>query len=189
MTDLSRRARRALALAFLVLAILTVWLTAVAPLVGLWRTKLAEIARLNEQLGPLREIAGRRPLAERQMAELRDDATLRQGLWSGVSPAAVSAAIQTTVRQAAADSGGIVRSVADASPAEDHRLLRLTVRFDAEGGLETVRKLLAVLQATRPLLFVDTLAVTAPERPATADADPSLAIRLAVSGYMRRPAP
>lgn len=170
----------------LVILLLVVLLGGGAIIIPAWQTITEtndEIAHLDTQLSRLRAIAERKPIAERQLAELRRGIAADAVFWSGASSAAISANIQNTIRQSVGSGGGQVRSASDAGESTERELRKISIRISAEGPLESLQRVLAMIATSKPLLFVDALTLTATGAETLRDRPPQIAYELAVTGY------
>jgi len=184
MDSVARPLRRALALAILLALLAAGWTLIAEPLIGLSRDRREDIAALQDQLAGLRAILARQPDLERRAAAGDDALAAQGGLWTGATAAEVAASMQARLRDAAAGSAGRLRSTALVSEANEHGFHRVTVHVSIEGTLETLQATLAAVEAARPAMFVESMAIHATATGGY-DRPPGLATELDVSGYMR----
>ncbi len=175
--------RRGLALAILLVIVVLTWTFGIAPLIELSRGRWRDIAALSDQLSALQAIAARQPELERRAASAQGALAAEGGLWTGASAAEVGAGMQDQLRKVIAGSGGQLRSTAVIAEANEHGFHRVTVHFSIEGSLDTVQKTLAAVQAARPAIVVESVAIHAAGT-AGAERPPQLTMDLDVSGYM-----
>jgi hypothetical protein len=175
--------RRGLALAILLVVVVLTWTLAVAPLIDLSRGRWQDIAALSDQLAGLQAIIGRQPDLERREAAVQSALGAEGGLWTGAGAAEVAATMQDQLRKVIAGSDGQLRSTAVVAEANEHAFHRVTVHFSIEGTLDTVQKALAAVQAARPAMFVESIAIHATGA-GGAEHPPQLTMDLDVSGYM-----
>jgi hypothetical protein len=180
--------RRALALAILLTVLVLGWMLLAAPLIDLSSDRRDEIAALSDQVVGLRAIVQRHPELERRAAAEQAALAAEGGLWSGARATEVAAAMQDRLRAVVAGSAGLLRSTALVSEGSDHGFHRVTVRFSIEGTIDTVQATLAAVEAARPAMFVESLAIHAGDTGGE-DHPPPLNMELAINGYMRIAAP
>jgi hypothetical protein len=183
MQSVSLPLRRALALALLLSVMVLGWTLAIQPLIDVSRDRREEIAALSDQLAQLTTIIGRRPELQRRAASDESALDAEGGLWTEGSAAEVAAGMQDRLRKVVAGSNGRLRSTAVVSEALEHGFHRVTVHFAIEGVLETVQATLAAVQAARPAMFVDSVAIHA-TGVGGGHEPPALTMDLDVSGYM-----
>jgi general secretion pathway protein M len=178
--------RRIAALGLLGALLLAGWIGLVQPAARLWAGDAEADAAAADRLARLTAIAGQLPLLERRVRAL-DAALAEPGLlWPGASAALISAAIQGQLRQVVTEAGGSVHSTAELAAAPEHGLVRVGLRIDAEGTVETLQRTLYAIETAAPALVIDDLLVSAPEGwPVNAGHAPVLSIRLDVAGYGR----
>lgn len=181
---LSPMARRALALAILLLGFVAVWSAAVGPALGLARDRLAEIARLSERVEQAEAIIARRPELEQRTQRGKAQLASAGGLWTGASAAAAAAAVQDRIREAVSAGGGRVSSISEMRESVDHGFRRITLRFRIEGSLDTALQTMAAIATSRPALFADTVTITVPENTTDRKAPPVFDLDLEISGYL-----
>ncbi len=178
--------RRILALVLLLLLTLFVWSVAVRPVIELSTDRYADIEALSARLARLDAIIGRRAELEQRLRSQQNRLAAAGGLWHMASATAIGAAVQQRLHQAVAESGGRIDSSSEARETAEHGFVKVTVRFSIAGTLETLTRTLAAIEAARPALFADRVAVTAPDAP-PADAPPPLRFDIDVSLYRARP--
>ncbi|GAN76968.1 type II secretion system protein GspM [Acidisphaera rubrifaciens] len=181
-------ARRALALAILVLLPVVAWVAVVAPLVDLVRDRQAEIESVADRLATLRAVIGRIPTLKTREAANRQRLEAAGAIWPETSPAAIAAAMQDRLRQAVASSHGVLKTASRLQGKGEKDLDAVRIRFSIEGTLETVRQTLAHIQTARPEMFVDSMTIKAPAI-FTKEKPPLLGLDLEVVGYMPKGAP
>lgn|SRR5665213_3132721 len=183
MTTVSMPLRRGLALVLLVTVLVVGWRLGVQPIIDLSLERRQDIAALSDQLAHLQAIIVRRPELEHRAALEQRNLGTEGGLWTEASAAEVAAGMQNRLRQVIAGGNGRLRSTALLSQANEHGFRRVTVHFSIEGVLGTVQATLAAIQASRPAMFVDSMAIHAAGA-GDADTPPALTMELDVSGYM-----
>lgn len=177
--------RRMLALAILAACVALAWTVVAAPLIGLSRSRQADITVASEQLQHLDALIARTSVLNRRAAALDAHVAATGGFWSGSSSPVIAASVQDRLRQVVAASGGRVESSADAGETADHGFRKLAVRFAIRGPLATAQRTLEAVATATPALFVEHLVITAPVAAGDAAHPPMLDIDLTVSGYMQ----
>lgn len=190
---------RTLAIAILVLVVLSVHSLVIMPLLDRYRTNEQRIAQMTNLLQRYRDLDATRPALEDRLAELQglDDAA--RGYWEGESDVLTATELQDRASQAVFDSGGNVISMQPLDPvaAEDglpiHRTsLRMRLATSIDGLATTVHD----IETAVPYMFIDRLIIT-PARSRQSfrnDDEPSdeqekLDVRLDVFGYVRERRP
>jgi general secretion pathway protein M len=178
--------RRTAAVGVLGLLLLAGWFGIAQPMAWLWTGDAEADQAAADRLARLTALAQRRPVFAEQVRSLQKALADPALLWSGSSPALISAAVQAQLRQVISAAGGSVRSTTELPVVPEHGLLRVSLRVDAEGTVETLQRTLHAVEAATPILIVDDLMVTAPDGGSTeAERPPVLSIRLDVTGYGR----
>lgn len=178
-------ARRALALAILLLLPVLLWLVVVAPLVGMVDDREAEIAAAQQRLGDLEAIIARIPGLKRRDEALKARLDEENGIWEATSEAAVSTGMEEILRSTVDAGHGAVVSSAPLRSTTEQEFRVVKVRFKIEGTLETIEQTLAGIEAARPAIFVDSFTITAPAVEPQPDQPPKLDLDLEVMGYLR----
>lgn len=176
--------RRALAVAILLAVPLVLWLAVADPLVGMVTDRKMEISTLSERLARLKATIARIPQLRRSEAESNRRLEEAGGVWTGTSEATIAATMQDRLRQAVSGSDGVVKSASHLRGAEENGLQTVRIRFSIEGTLATVEQTLAVIETSRPVMFVDNMTIAAPAT-FSADKPPLLGLDLEVIGYLR----
>jgi hypothetical protein len=183
METVSKPLRRGLALAILLTVLVLAWTLVAAPLIDLSRDRRDDIAALSDQLARLQAIIARQPELQRRAAAAQAALGTEGGLWTGASPSEVAAGMQDRLRKVVAGNGGQLRSTALVAEANEHGFHRVTVHLSIAGVLATVQATLAAIEANRPAMFVESVAIHATGTAAT-DQPPALTMELDVSAYM-----
>lgn len=183
MNTVSIPLRRGLALMLLLTVLVMGWRLAVQPVIDLSRERRQDIATLSDQLAHLQAIIVRRPELERRAVSQQRALGTEGGLWTAASAAELAAGMQNRLRQVIAGGNGQLRSTALVSQVNEHGFGRVTVHFSIEGVIGTVQATLAAIQASRPAIFVDSLAIHATGA-GDAQTPPALTMELDVSAYM-----
>jgi general secretion pathway protein M len=176
--------RRALALAILFAVPLVLWLAVAEPLIAVITDRQAEIATLAERMARLKATIARIPDLRRSEAESNQRLEAASGVWTGTSEAALAATVQDRLRQAVSSSDGVVKSTSHLRGADEGGLQTVRIRFSIEGSLATVEQALAVIETSRPVMFVDNMTIAAPAS-FSLEMPPLLGLDLEVIGYMR----
>jgi Type II secretion system (T2SS), protein M subtype b len=182
MNTVSMPLRRGLALVLLLTGLVMGWHLAVQPIIDLSLDRRQDIATLSDQLSHLQAIIVRRPELERRAVLEQRTLGTEGGLWNQASAAEVAAGMQNLMRQVVADGNGRLRSTALVAQTNEHGFGRVTVHFSIEGVLSTAQATLAAIQASRPAMFVDSMAIHATGA-GDAQTPPGLTMELDVSGY------
>jgi len=178
--------RRALALAILAAIPLTVWLVVIGPIWEAWAGGAETEGRSLKLISELRQMAAMRPALDAELKTLEARGKTLPGFVTGTTPALAAASMQSEIKRIIESKGGQVRSTQDLSPAREHGVERIGVRFDITTSLEALPRIVYEIEAHSPYFFIDNLEIRAPEdaRPETYVADkPILIIHWDVYAY------
>lgn len=171
----------ALGLAFIALA--AVYSVAAAPLLDLYADNAALAERRRALVVKLNAIAGELPSLRARVAELRAVVATDKLTLDGASDPIASAALQGRI-EALASTAGVTIGSTESMPAEvQGGYRRLGLRLMINGPYESLAKLLAGLEATRPPLIVDNLQVRSFQRRPGTTPIPMLDASLEVHGF------
>jgi hypothetical protein len=179
--------RRVLFLAANIGALVLFYSILVQPLTNLRNEQNERIATLRGQLLRAEQLASRDAEVKELIARARAEENSGE-LWSGDTPSTISAAMQSAIRDFAAQSDLRLRSVrglseqGGASPAR-----QVLVRVEASGELTAVHAFLTKIEQATPFLFGTALSLrnavqTSPSGP---QSEPQLELQLDVSGQIR----
>lgn len=174
--------RRLAAVALLLVVPALPFLAVVRPLLDAHAERADQIAELETKAQRLGAVAAAGAELTRQreaLAERRDQGGL---LLSGASEALAAAALQNTLKAAAARAGGDLRSTQALAVTEEKGFRRIAVRALLASDAEGLRTLLHAVESARPPLFVDGLEVRGRARTSDAE-EPRLDIRIDIFGY------
>jgi hypothetical protein len=180
--------KRALALAILVAVPLLIWIVAVQPLIGMVVDHQHQIVDLSERLARLKAAIARIPELKRDESAAKQRLEAAGGVWTGTSEAALAAAMQDRLREAVSKSDGVVKSTSHLRGADEQGLQTVRIRFSVEGTLDTVQRTLAVIETSKPVMFVDSMTIVAPAT-FPVDKPPLLGLDMEVIGYMSKAQP
>jgi hypothetical protein len=169
-------------------ALAIVYSLLIQPLTNLRDEQNERIATLRMQLLRSEQLASRDAEVKETIARARAEGHSDE-LWSGETPPAISAAIQSVIRDFAAQSDLRLRSIrglsdqAGASPAG-----QVLIRVEASGELTAVHAFLTKVEQATPFLFGTSLSLrnavqTSPSGP---QSEPQLELQLDVAGQIRR---
>jgi general secretion pathway protein M len=176
--------RRALAVLILLAVPFVVWLAVADPLIGMVAERQSEIITQTERLARLKATIARIPELRRSEAESNQRLEAAGGIWTGTSEAALAATMQDRLRQAVSSSDGVVKSSSHLRGADENGLQTVRIRFSIEGTLATIEQTLAVIETSRPVMFVDNMTIAAPAS-FPVDKPPLLGLDVEVIGYLR----
>jgi hypothetical protein len=186
---------RALAAAILAALVAAVVGVVLRPFAVAWSEAGDSIAASTALLAGFQRAAAERPALEAELKALGGQTALPQpGLIDATNTPLAAARLQSAVKAIIETEGGQVRSVQELPATRAGGFQRVAIRLDVGVTTDGLQKALHRIEAAQPYMFVDNLAIRAPEParvagprlPATAS---DLAIRLEVFGYMRAPAP
>jgi general secretion pathway protein M len=184
---------RALAAAILLALIAAIVGLALRPFALAWADARDSIAASSALLAGFQRAAAERPALEAELKALGGQTELKQpGLIDATNAPLAAARLQSAVKAIVEGEGGQVRSVQELPAARAGGFQRVAIRLDIGVATDGLQKALYRIESAQPYMFVDNLAIRAPEpQRVVGPRAPAndLAIRLEVFGYMRAPAP
>ena len=175
---------RALAVAILLLLPLLAWVAVAQPMIAFVATRQSEIDNLSDRLARLQAAIRRIPVLEQNELVNKQRLEAAGGIWTNTSEAVIASIMQDRLRQAVAGGKGVVKSASHTRGQDEKDLQTVRIRFNVEGTLDTVQQALALIDATRPAIFVDNMTIAAPAT-FTRDKPPILTLDVEVVAYMR----
>ncbi len=191
---------RCLALTLPAMAALLVWVMAVAPYLEGLRNLDTEIDLAARRIAALVRAAVAAEPIRAQAESLTDDLAKRNWTYRGITPDSASSALQQSVTELVRKSGAQVRSVQTLNADAREPLTQVSVVVQFGASLDSLASLLLLLDARRPLIFVQELSIRPNQgqfiRPAASSAtqvlyrdDPVLDVMLKASAYAAVSAP
>jgi Type II secretion system (T2SS), protein M subtype b len=159
----------------------------VQPLTNLRDDQNERIATLRGQLLRAEQLASRDAEVKELIARAKAEETSGE-LWSGDTPSAISAAMQSAIRDFAAQSDLRLRSVRGLSDQGGSSPARqVLVRVEASGELTAVHAFLTKIEQATPFLFGTSLSLrnAVQTSPSGRQSEPLLELQLDVSGQIR----
>jgi general secretion pathway protein M len=184
---------RAAAAGLLLLLLLGVDEFVLEPYWRAWSEAQESIAASRTLLAGFQRSAAERPGLESQLRAL-DGSTVppQPGLIEATNAPLAAAGLQSSVKAIFETAGGQVRSVQDLPTTRIGSFHQVTIRLDVAVATEGLQKALYRIESSQPYMFVDNLAIRAPEpqrMPGPRPAGNELSVRLEVYGYIRAAAP
>lgn len=180
---------RLAAIALLVAVIAVVYGVGVAPLLSAHGQADRAIAQANELMARYQRVAARRDALEARLEALRRDRSMVGIYLDGDTDALAAASLQEVVNATVEGSGGRLRSIQILPAKDDGKFRRISVRAQMSATIVQLARLLYAFEANKTYLFVDNLDVAnrraRRRRNQPIEMDPTLIIRLDLSGYMR----
>jgi general secretion pathway protein M len=179
------------ALILMLIALASVYLVVVVPLVNFYAGRQSVLENRRMLLPRLKAAAEELPGLRAQASELRAAAGARKVTLEGASDAIASANLQSRIEELAASVGATISST-EGLPTEVHgSYRRIGLRYVLVGPYETLVRLLVKLEAATPPLVIDNLHIQGGlridrrlVRPATpGSATPALNAGLDVYGF------
>ena len=169
---------RLLALSLLLVALGSVYLLVVSPLLGLYAERAAVVENRSMLLPRLRGAADELPILRARVEQLRVAAGTRKITLEGASDPIAAATLQSRIEELAASVGATIGST-ESLPAEVRSgYRRIGLRYVLSGSYDTLVKFLAKLEAATPPLVIDNLHIHGvlrrPGTPAAAGLDAGL---------------
>src|SRR5437660_6962523 len=172
------RRGRLLALSLLLVALGSVYLLVVSPLLGLYAERAAVVENRSMLLPRLRGAADELPILRARVEQLRVAAGTRKITLEGASDAIAAAALQSRIEELAASVGATIGSTESLAPESRSGYRRIGLRYVLSGSYETLIQFLAKLEAATPPLVIDNLHIHGvlrrPGAPAAAGLDAGL---------------
>ena len=186
---MSPRISRFAAIALSLGVLVGLYAFALAPLAASYGETEQAISEARDLLDRYRRIAASRPALQARLDEL----TARQseiGIYLGGGTDALAGAdLQELVNKTVEAGGGRLRSIQILPVKTDGEFRRVGVRVQMTATVTQLVKVLYALEAGRTFLFVDNLEVSnrraRRRRNQPVDMDPTLLVRLDLSGYLR----
>ncbi len=186
---LPRWTSRLAALALLAGVLVLFYAVVVAPLASGYVETGRAIAQAREALGRYQRIARSREAFEQRLEELRVRQSASGVYLSGSTDALAGAELQELVNKTVEAGGGRQRSVQILPVKTDGEFRRVGVRVQMTATVAQLARVLYALEAGPPYLFVDNLDIrnrrARRRRNRPIEMDPTLLIRLDLSGYLR----
>ncbi len=158
------RQGRLWALLLMLIALASVYLLAIVPLVNLYAERQSVLENRLMLLPRLKASAEELPRLRARASELRAAAGTRKVTLEGASDAISSANLQSRIEELTASVGATVSST-EGLPAEVRGgYRRIGLRYVLIGPYETLVKLLAKLEAATPPLVIDNLRIQGGQR-------------------------
>ena len=180
---------RLAAIALLVAVIAVVYGVGVAPLLSAHGKADRAIAEANELMSRYQLVAARRDTLEAQLQALRADRSMVGIYLDGDTDALAAASLQEVVNATVEGTGGRLRSIQILPAQDDGKFRRISVRAQMSATIVQLARLLYAFEASKTYLFIDNLDVAnrraRRRRDQEIEMDPTLVVRLDLSGYMR----
>ena len=184
MTRVQDQLGRAAGLGLLLLLLWLVIGNVVLPLVEDVVGGSQQVGFLIRQRDALAAVVSRRPSLLAEQRAVEGSLANSHMLWDRSTDAETAARIQGIVR-AAMPPDGQITSISEGGASDDHRLRRITLRFEASSTLDSLTRWIAAIEKSTPSLFLDRLSVSA-----TPQADPTrppyVSIECDLSAYSDR---
>jgi len=174
-----------LALAILLIALASVYLLVVAPLLDLCSEREAQLADRRMLLPRLNAAAQQLPALRARAAELRTAASSSQNTLEGASDAIASASLQSRVEELAASAAATIGSIEAVAPENSGGYRRIGLRLAVSGEYDAIVKLLAGIETGTPPLVLSNLQIRGTIRPIGQSTNPRLDAGFAVYGFRR----
>jgi general secretion pathway protein M len=177
---------RVAAVALLVAVLGCAYVYVVVPLLTAYEETDRAIADARELLARFERIAATRTAHENQATELRRRQTAQGYYLAGGTDAMVAAELQDRVKAAIEGNGGTLRSIQPLPGQVEGNFRRVTIRLQMMATTESLARVLYVLEAGSPILFLDNVDVQARRSRRTAEAEQEvmLTVGLDLYGYL-----
>ncbi len=177
---------RLLAIGLLLGVIAIVYRAAIVPMWGYYVENQESIESYREQTVRFRQIARELPQLERVLAALEQRRDLVGYALPRTSPTLAAASLQNQVKALTGRSGGTLTSTQVLPVVEEAGFQRVAVSVRMTVSVDGLQKILYSLEAARPALFIDNLAII-PRATRGRDGERTehLDVRFDVSGFMR----
>ena len=125
------------------------------------RAQTEAIAETVSQLERLARVNARRPALEAELAQLRTRRGLPRVVFEEASVELASAALQTRTKRLAEQSGCEIASTQVLGTRDEKSFQRFGLQVRMAGDISALQRLLRLLAAERPLVIVESIAITA----------------------------
>lgn len=192
--SLSPLVSRGLAVAILFGVVAGLWLGIANPVLDRMIEYRQTIARAEERLPRLGQLAASAPLLQAQLAQIRRDPRARSRLLTGANDSLAGADLQRRVNQVSLQNGAVIRSTQPLPAQDEQGFRRIAIRIAMEGDAAALQKIFFALETSPTLLFVDNVQIRSRSggrlrrvQGQTIAQDETLAIRFDLAGYTQGP--
>jgi general secretion pathway protein M len=187
--DMSPVVRRIVAGALLLIVLFLCWSAVVGPLLDSYREAQATIQSLGPAVERAASDADDLADLKGKVDQLRSQQNDAAGLLAGANESIAAAQLQTRLKAIADSAKGELKSTQILVAHDEGNFRRITVRGEISGNLAAVQRIIYLLEANSPYLFLDDVDIRLnPVRGGPDGTASGLDLRLDVSGYLRRPA-
>lgn len=186
--ELSPAVSRFLAIGLLVATLAILWLLVGAPLLAAQEAAENTIERLRPLLERSRAVEHDIALLQAEVKQAKERRKSPAGLLDGPNESIAAATLQNRLKLAIEGANGNLRSIQVLPTRDERGFRRVTVQGQVLMNLAAVQHVVYNLEASLPYLFLDNIEIQqrADYRAGKPTDDPTLDVRLDVSGYMRR---
>ena len=184
--NLSASRSRTLAIALLALVTVTVGLIVFGPVLVLHQSQAAEIETRSRELATYRRMAAGQAQFEQQLATLNRSNISTDYHVKGTTPALASANMQKHLKNIVTRNGAEVISTQIVTSDDDVESNRVSLKVHLRSDIRAAMVILHALESSRPMLFVNNLAISArPVRGRTPNDPPTvqLDLQFEIDGY------
>jgi len=184
--NLSASQSRTLAIALLALVTVTVGLIIFGPVLVLHQSQAGEIETRAQELATYRRMAAGQAQFEQQLASLSQRNVSTDYQVKGTTPALASANMQKHLKNIVTRNGAEVISTQIVTSDDDVESNRVSLKVHLRADIRAAMVILHALESSRPMLFVDNLAISArPVRGRTPNDPPTvqLDLQFEIDGY------
>lgn len=179
---LSKPVSRFAAIGLLLLALVLVHTVIVRPLAGSWRSTVTAIEDARLLAAGYARTAAARPQYEEQVAALRAEQPDPEWFLDGDTDALAAATLQDRIGSLVQSAGAELRSIQAATAADEDGMRRVGVTVELAAKTASLLRLSYAIEAGTPYLFITTAETVADPTQGGIE-DPTLIVRLEVSGY------
>lgn len=187
--DFAKIISRLGAIALLAGVLATIYGYAVGPLLAGYSEVDRAIAEADERIERYQRIAASHDIYQSELDKLADRQSVSGIYLGGATDALAGAELQYIVSAAVESGGGLLRSVQILPAKTDSEFRRVSVRVQMTAAIAQLAGILYALEAGKTFLFVDNLEISnrrsRARRNQPVDMDPTLLVRLDLSGYLK----
>jgi hypothetical protein len=181
----SPQARRAAALALLVVLILAAGALVAVPFYKLHEHYDTALESLQFRFAKLRAIAAQKPETQKALLAVKSENSTKFFL-KNTAPNLAGSELQDIVRAAVEKGGARLTSVQVGAPKEEGRYRQVVLNIQVIGNIAALQKTLHALESSLPYVFVDTLRINSTQfrgARVAAGVEPEVTVQMDVSAY------
>jgi len=153
---------RSLAILLLAVAVASVWILLITPVIGQRAAYKADIGRARHLIGAFETRREKIGSLKREIEALRSDRTSKSAYFTARNPTLAAAKLQSRIKALTQAAGaGLTSSQVLTTDDKKSALQRVTVRADMVGPVDAIRSVFHTLEAGQPYVFLDNVTISA----------------------------